>query len=104
MPETLTLEQMAKLDAEFAFSKNQNAEVLFAWLEQSIRLRYEPAMPALRTFLLSQGRRKFVLPLFKDLMKQKGWGEDMAKSIYAQARPGYHALTQGSVDQVVKLK
>ena len=59
-------------------------------------------MPALETFLTEQGRRKFVVPLFKSLMAQEGWGVDMAKSIYAKARPGYHDVTRHSVDDIVK--
>jgi leukotriene-A4 hydrolase len=102
LPETITLEQMKTLDEAFGLSKAHNSEILFCWLEQAIAHRYEPAMPALKTFLSSQGRRKFVLPLYKDLMKQKGWGVEMAKTLYAANRAGYHQVTQTSVDAVVK--
>ena len=52
-------------------------------------------------FLTSQGRRKFVLPLYKALMEQGSWGEAIARRVYARARPGYHAVTTGSVDEVM---
>jgi leukotriene-A4 hydrolase len=102
LPDTLTPEQMKTLDEAFGFSKAHNSEILFCWLEQAIKHRYEPAMPALKTFLSSQGRRKFVLPLYKDLMKQKGWGVDMARTLYAANRAGYHQVTRASVDEAVK--
>jgi leukotriene-A4 hydrolase len=47
------------------------------------------------------GRRKFVLPLFRDLMAQGQWGQTIARRVYAEARPGYHSVTVNSVDKVV---
>jgi hypothetical protein len=47
------------------------------------------------------GRRKFVRPLFEDLMKTD-WGKAEAKRIYAAARPGYHAVTTQTLDGIVK--
>jgi hypothetical protein len=67
----------------------------------AIRHHYQPAMPALERFLLSQGRRKFVRPLFEDLMKTD-WGKPEAQRIYAAARPGYHAVTTQTLDAIVK--
>ena len=57
-------------------------------------------MPALERFLMSQGRRKFVRPLFEDLMKTD-WGKADAKRIYAAARPLYHSVTTGTLDEIV---
>jgi hypothetical protein len=89
------------LDTAFGLSDRRNAEVLFEWLRIAIRRHYQPAMPALERFLLSQGRRKFVRPLFQDLM-DSGWGKADAKRIYAAARPGYHAVTTQTLDGIVK--
>ncbi|ESQ89202.1 M1 family metallopeptidase [Asticcacaulis benevestitus] len=102
MPETLTDAQLADLDATFKFSQSHNSEILFAWLQLAIKHRYQPAMAPLHDFLTEQGRRKYVVPLYKSLMAQPGWGVDMAKKIYAEARPGYHDVTRGSVDDIVK--
>jgi leukotriene-A4 hydrolase len=101
LPDTLTAVQLQSLDRAFSLTNSRNAEVLFAWLRIAIRDRYEPALPALERFLISQGRRKFVAPLYEDLMKS-GWGADLARRIYARARPGYHAVTSGTVDQIVR--
>lgn len=102
LPDTLTVEQMAALDTQFSFTKSTNDEVLFAWLMQAVKHRYTPALPAVHDFLTSQGRGKFCQPLYAALMKQPGWGVDMAKKIYAEARPGYHEITRAAVDKVVK--
>ena len=102
MPDTLTDAQLADLDATFKFSQTHNSEILFAWLQLAIKHHYQPAMAPLHDFLTEQGRRKYVLPLYKRLMAQPGWGVEMAKKIYAEARPGYHDVTRGSVDDIVK--
>jgi leukotriene-A4 hydrolase len=102
LPEDISLTQMAALDQAFNFTKSGNSEILFAWLKLSIKRRYEPAMPELETFLTSQGRRKFVAPLYKTLMEQESWGKDMAKRVYTTARPLYHEVTRSTVDGIVK--
>jgi leukotriene-A4 hydrolase len=100
LPDTLTAAQLASLDDAYGFSRTGNSEVLFAWLRVAIRNRYEPAMPALERFLTTQGRRKFIAPLFQDLMNTT-WGVDLARRIYAQARPTYHSVTTNTVDAIV---
>ncbi|MFL5382600.1 MAG: M1 family metallopeptidase [Longimicrobiaceae bacterium] len=102
LPERLTPAQLADLDRAFGLSGQGNSEVLFAWLTIAVRNRYEPAVPALERFLTTQGRRKFVRPLFQGLMAQGDWGQALARRIYAVARPGYHSVTSGSVDAIVK--
>ena len=101
LPKQLTADQLAWLDGHLGLSQSGNNEVLFAWLELALANRYEPAVPAAKQFLASVGRRKFVLPLFKVLMGEGEWGEPIARRIYAETRPGYHAVTQGAVDKVV---
>jgi aminopeptidase N len=100
LPETLSAGQLADLDRRFGFTSTGNSEVLFAWLRISIRNHYEAALPALERFLTSQGRRKFVKPLFEDLVKS-GWGRPLAERIYTKARPMYHPVTARSVDEVM---
>jgi aminopeptidase N len=102
LPKQLTAAQLGDLDRAFGLSRQGNAEILFAWLQIAVRNRYQPAVPALEQFLTSQGRRKFVRPLYAELMAQGDWGQSLARSIYARARPGYHPVTTGSVDAIVK--
>jgi leukotriene-A4 hydrolase len=101
LPRELSTERLAALTKLLALDTQRNSEVQFAWLRLAIASRYEPAMPQLERFLTSMGRRKFVLPLFTDLMGQGRWGQAIARRVYAQARPGYHFVTSGSVDKVV---
>ena len=102
LPKQLTAQQLDWLDDHLGLSRSGNNEVLFAWLELALANRYEPAVPVAETFLARVGRRKFVLPLFEVLMKEGAWGQPIARRIYADTRAGYHTVTQGSVDEVVK--
>jgi leukotriene-A4 hydrolase len=102
LPERMTPAQLAGLDRAFHLSEQGNSEILFAWLMIAVRHRYEPALPSLERFLTTQGRRKFVRPLFAALMEQGEWGRAHAIRIYRIARPGYHPVTSGSVDAIVK--
>jgi hypothetical protein len=100
LPAQLSDAQLAALDDAFGFGATGNTEIRFAWLRVAIRNEYRPAVPSLEGFLTEQGRRKFVLPLFTDLMASD-WGRPLAQRIYRAARPGYHSVTTGSVDAVV---
>ncbi len=97
----LTPAQLAALDETLDLSQEGNAEVRFAWLQIGLAHRYEPAAISAEEFLLSMGRRKFVLPLFTTLWNEGDWGRPIATRIYAKARPLYHPVTVGSVDAVV---
>ena len=100
LPETLPAARLADLDAAFGLSRSGNSEVLFSWLRIAIRNRYEPALPALESFLMRQGRRKYVRPLYGDLAATD-WGRPLAQRIYAAARPTYHSVTVGSLDALL---
>ena len=97
----LTPERMAELDARFKFSDSGNNEVLSAWLEKSIDVRYKGAYPAIERFLTIQGRRKFLKPIYEKLAKNP---EDLAfaKRIYSQARDTYHPVSQATIDSILK--
>lgn len=85
------------LDRQFDFSASDNAEYLAIWLEQNLRRgRGKQVMPELERFLKRQGRRKFLTPLYKEMIHQ-GLTAD-AQRIYQQARPGYHSVARETLD------
>ncbi|HUP61438.1 MAG TPA: M1 family metallopeptidase [Thermoanaerobaculia bacterium] len=91
-------ERMESLDKQFHFSDSGNSEVLSAWLEKSLDTGYKDAYPAVERFLTTQGRRKFVKPIFEKLVKSD---VEFARRLYAKARPMYHPVTQATVDEIV---
>jgi leukotriene-A4 hydrolase len=100
LPETLTPAQMADLDATFGLTARGNSEIAAQWLLMAIRNRYAPADARLETFLTTIGRRKFLMPLYKELVKTDA-GKARARAIYAKARPFYHPIAVESVDKVI---
>jgi aminopeptidase N len=101
MPGTMSRAQLEALDRAFGFTKSGNSEILFEWLRIAIRNRYQPAFAALERFLTSQGRRKFLAPLYTDLAATD-WGRPMAQRIYAKARPSYHSVSTGTIDGILE--
>ncbi len=101
LPAALTTTQMAQLDKAFGFSASGNSEILHEWLLQAIQHDYQPAFDALEKFLLSQGRRKFLKPLYEKLAETES-GRTRAKTIYGKARPTYHAVSRGTIDGILK--
>jgi leukotriene-A4 hydrolase len=101
IPRATPESRLRELDLAFDLSRSSNNEVLFAWLDLALANRYERAVRPAEQFLARVGRRKFVLPLFRTLWAQGEWGQPIARRIYARTRAGYHAVTSGSVDNVV---
>ena len=93
--------QLADMERTLNLANEGNSELTFAWLQIALAHRYQPSVATAEKFLTSQGRRKFVLPLFQTLWNEGDWGRTIARRIYAEARPLYHPVTSGSVDQLV---
>ena len=102
LPREMPSDRLAALDQAFRLSQSGNAEVLFAWLQLALANRYEPAVPAAERMLASQGRRKFVLPLFETLLGEGEWGRPIAERVYARTRASYHSVTSTSVDRALR--
>ena len=98
---SLTLAQLTDLDAAHGFTSSGNSEILHEWLLRAIEHKYEPAYDALERFLLRQGRRKFLKPLYQKLAETPE-GLDRARRIYAKARPMYHSVSYRTIDQILK--
>jgi len=103
LPPNLNRAKMAELDKALNLTNRGNAEIAFQWLLMSIKNNYAPANARIEEFLTTIGRRKFVKPLFEELVKTPE-GARRANEIYLKARPGYHPITQVTVDGILKRK
>lgn len=92
--------QMAKLDRSFNITQSTNNEVLFAWLMLSVKKNYTPSYAKMEQFLIEVGRRKFVAPLYEELVKTNQ--KALAEKIYGKARGNYHAVTIETVDNIMR--
>ena len=103
LPETLTNDQLAALDKAFHFTQSGNSEILSTWLGIAIDHQYKAAYPQVKAFLTSQGRRKFLRPLYQKLA-QTPEGKQFALEIYREARPMYHAISRNTIDAILGWK
>lgn len=101
LPTDMSNDDMKAMDAEFKLTESTNNEIAHAWLLLSLRSGYEVVMPRLENYLITIGRRKLIVPLYKQLMETEQ-GAEFAKRVYKVARPGYHPLAQATLDEVVK--
>ncbi len=101
LPAQLTTEQLQDLDKAFALTDSTNNEIAHSWLLIAIRNDYQPAAERLQDYLISIGRRKLIVPLYRELMNDEAFGQQRAREIYAKARAGYHPLAQGTIDAIV---
>ena len=100
LPEDLGPARLAELDGRFGFTASGNAEILCEWLILSMENQYSRAEGRLREFLTSVGRRKFLKPMYEQLVETPR-GRELAAEIYAEARPGYHSLAVQTIDRIV---
>jgi leukotriene-A4 hydrolase len=100
LPNPLGQERMTELDRAFGLTESGNAEILGQWLVLVARERHEPGFTKLEQFLVEVGRRKFLTPIYRALLTSEA-GTAQAKAIYAKARPGYHAISRGTIDELV---
>ncbi|OGT56148.1 MAG: aminopeptidase [Gammaproteobacteria bacterium RIFCSPHIGHO2_12_FULL_63_22] len=100
MPETLSQEQLAELDAAYKFTGTQNGEIAQRWYPLTVRSGYTTARPAIADFLSRIGRRKLIMPTYAALAQTPD-GLAFAQGVFEKARPGYHPITTGSVEQTL---
>jgi leukotriene A-4 hydrolase/aminopeptidase len=103
LPEKLSTDQMRRLDETYQFTRAGNSEIAFQWLLMSVRNNYQPADARLEQFLTTVGRRKFLKPLYEELVKTTE-GRQRAAQIYAKARSGYHPISQSTIDEILAKK
>ena len=87
-----------KLDGMYHFSESGNAEIKFRW--QSLCLRCEALwiIPKVVEFLGSQGRMKFVRPLYRALAALDQ-GPSLAKETFLSLCGLYHPIARKMVSQ-----
>lgn len=100
LPDTLSPVQMKAIDNFGNFTQSGNAEIIAAWGVIAIRNNYEPMYSRIETFLINTGRRKFLSPLYNELVKTPD-GRIRAKKIYEKARPNYHFVATSTFDRLL---
>jgi len=103
LPKKLSKSQMESLDAAYHLTGAANAEIARRWYLVAIRSGYLPAREAMAEYMTRIGRRYLVVPLYEALAKTPD-GLAFARGVYAKAKPGYHPMTQASIEKALKAK
>jgi aminopeptidase N len=101
MPRKMDAARLTALDRQFKLTESQNAEIAHAWYRLAIANRYTAAYPAMERYMIRIGRRKLVVPLYRDLASTPE-GRPLATAIYEKARGGYHAMTRDGVEAAMR--
>lgn len=96
----LATARLAELDARFGLTASRNAEIAHAWFRLAIASDYAPARPALERYLTGIGRRKLIVPLYRELAKTPE-GLAFAQRVYAIASPSYHVVARDTIEPLL---
>lgn len=84
-------EEMLAMDKAFNLSNGGNSEILCDWFQLCVRNGYTEGNAQMRRFLKSVGRRKFLTPIYRELIATPE-GKALAIDIFKEAQSGYHAV------------
>ncbi len=99
----LAKEKMELLDKTFHLSNTRNAEIADEWFKLSIISNYDIAFKNMELFLEKVGRKKFLEPLYGELIKTEE-GKKYAIQIFEKSKANYHPLTTKKIAQIIEGK
>lgn len=89
-----------RLEKLYPYSQSQNPEILTVWLMSSLSVGYHKAFYPAKNLLMTTGRRKFLVPVYKALLSTEQ-GKIIAVSTYKEARNGYHSVAVSTLDKLL---
>lgn len=97
LPETITAERLAALDAVYNLTSTRNAEIAMHWLPVVVGADIQAAAPSVKAFLSTVGRLRMVMPLYRKMMAKNDYWRTLANTTYERAKPIYHPITREAV-------
>lgn len=101
LPTDITVDKLRKLDEKLGFKNCGNTEIMTEWYILAIKAGYTDVRPDMAAFLQKIGRRKYLMPLYKNLAAKDQESKEWAKSVYKKARPYYHAVSFKTIDEIL---
>lgn len=99
----ISIENMHTMDQYLHFKEGGNCELMFEWYLLSIQRNDKTIRPSLEKFLMSVGRRKYILPLYKELFKRES-DKLWAERVFEKAKLGYHFVSRKSIESALNAK
>ncbi|KAK1858775.1 hypothetical protein I4F81_001376 [Pyropia yezoensis] len=89
---------VSALDTAGHFNDCRNSEVRALWLRVALAAHYDPAVANAKLFLTSQGRMKFVRPLYR-LLASVYPGGGMARALFEEHRDRLHSIAAKMIEK-----
>lgn len=99
LPDVTPSGKLRELDAAWHLTGTLNAEIGMRWYSHAIAGGDTSVWPAAAEHMIRIGRLYLTLPLYKAFARTPQ-GLAYAERVYAQAKPGYHPLTQQAVEAI----
>lgn len=101
VPRDVDNDRLAELDAAFALSDTNNAEIARTWFIQVANRRYTTAYPQLEAHLARHGRGRLIAPVYAALV-ENGTDLERAQAIFEKVRHNYHPLVDASIARTLQ--
>lgn len=96
----LDAEKMRAIDQQLNLKGSGNAEIMAEWFILGIHSGYLDIREDMHAFLMKVGRRKFLSPIYTALAQTED-NKKWALEVYTSARPNYHAVSSGTIDEIL---
>lgn len=100
LPHPLSVDKMKTLDETFHITGSGNCEIADEWFRLALISHYPSAYPAMEKFLCRVGRKKFLEPLYGEMMRTTE-GQKLAQDVFVKAAPNYHPLTAQKMKELI---
>jgi leukotriene A-4 hydrolase/aminopeptidase len=100
LPHPFAISRMELLDTQFQLTNTSNSEIADEWFKLSISSNYEKAFAKMEVFLSKVGRKKFLQPLYSELMSQDKY-KPLAKKLFEKYKNNYHPQTAEKISDIV---
>ncbi|MEN9302183.1 MAG: hypothetical protein RL264_612 [Bacteroidota bacterium] len=100
LPQNLGERAMQRIDSQLQFSTCGNSELMAEWFVLGIKNNYKAQLPEIEHFLKKVGRRKFLVPIYRELLKKSDLNE-FTISVFDASSPNLHAVSRKTIEKMV---
>lgn len=101
LPRPVDLKLLSLLDASYQLTHTTNFEIADEWYLIALQSNYAAANNAMDNFILHVGRKKFLEPLYSELIKTES-GKKRAYELLQKAEKSYHPLTTKKIKSIIE--
>jgi leukotriene-A4 hydrolase len=87
----LQVSTLAAMNKQYGFAESRNSEILFRYCQLAVAAEDESILPTVVRFITTQGRMKFVRPLYRSLF-HSSMGKKLAVKTFLANKDFYHPI------------